>query len=60
MLMGMPKIVKEWTFSFPSELHVGSWSPNGLSNFQKAIAKVNTHLLEKFFISLESYWNLDV
>jgi hypothetical protein len=38
----------------------GSWSPGGLPNLQSAIAKVKTHRLEEFFISLESYWNVDV
>jgi hypothetical protein len=40
--------------------HVGSWSPNGLLNFQNAIARVKTHHLEKKFISLKSYWNLNI
>jgi hypothetical protein len=35
--------------------HVGSWSPNGLPNLQKAIARVKTQWLEDFFISLERY-----
>jgi hypothetical protein len=35
--------------------HVGSWSPIGLSNLQKVIAKVKTPHLEKFFISLKNY-----
>jgi hypothetical protein len=34
--------------------HFGNWSPNGLSNFQKTISKVKTHLIEGFFISLKS------
>jgi hypothetical protein len=29
--------------------------PNGLPNIQNAIAGVKIHLLEEFFISLESY-----
>ncbi len=40
--------------------HFGSWSPNGLLNFQRAIAGVKTHWIEKFLISLESSWNLNV
>jgi hypothetical protein len=33
---------------------------NGLPNFQSEISGVKTHWLEKFFISLENYWNVDV
>jgi hypothetical protein len=40
--------------------HFGSWSPNGLLNFQKAIVEVKTHWIKMFLISLESSWNLDV
>jgi hypothetical protein len=40
--------------------HVGSWSPSGLSNFQRAIVGVKTQWIERFFISLEKYWNVDV
>jgi hypothetical protein len=29
--------------------------PNGVPNFQSTIAKVKTHCLEEFFISLENY-----
>jgi hypothetical protein len=28
--------------------HVGSWSPNGLSNLQIAITRVKTHRLKDF------------
>jgi len=38
----------------------GSWSLGGLPNLQRAIAKVKTHDIEKFFISLKSYWSVDV
>jgi hypothetical protein len=38
----------------------GSWSPSGLPNLQRAITKVKTPRIEEFFISLESYWSLDV
>jgi hypothetical protein len=37
-----------------------SWSPSGLSNLQRAIAEVKTPRIEKFFISLERYWSVDV
>jgi len=40
--------------------HFGSSSPNGFPNFQRAIIGVKTHWIEKFLISLESSWNLDV
>jgi hypothetical protein len=36
----------------PKELP-GSWSPSGLSNLQKVIARVKTQWIEKFFISLK-------
>jgi hypothetical protein len=35
--------------------HFGSWSPGGLPNLQRAIAKVKPPRIEEFFISLESY-----
>jgi hypothetical protein len=40
--------------------HVGSWSPSGLLNLQRAIIGVKTQWFEKFFISFKSYWNVDV
>jgi hypothetical protein len=40
--------------------HFGSWSPSGLPNLQRAIAKVKAPCIEKFFISLESYWSVYV
>jgi hypothetical protein len=39
---------------------LGVWSPGGLLNFQGAITGVKTQWIEEFFISLESYFNLDV
>jgi hypothetical protein len=38
--------------------HLGSWSLDGLSNLQRAIARVKIHWIEEFFISLEIFWNL--
>jgi hypothetical protein len=55
MFSGMPKSVRELTLTLPSELHVGSWSPNGLLNLQSAIARIKTHFLEELFISLKIY-----
>ncbi len=40
--------------------HFESWNLNGFSNFQKAITKPKTHWIEEFFISLESFWNLNI
>jgi hypothetical protein len=40
--------------------HVGNWSPNGLLNIQRIIARAKTHWIEAFLISLENYWNVDV
>jgi hypothetical protein len=34
---------------------LGIWSPGGLLNLHRAIAKVKTQWIEEFFISLESY-----
>ncbi len=40
--------------------HIGSWSPGGLLNFQRAIVGVKIQWLEEFFISLENPWNVYV
>jgi hypothetical protein len=40
--------------------HFGTWSPNGLPNFQRIIARVKTHWIKLFHISLKSSWNVDV
>jgi len=40
--------------------HFENWSSDGLSNLQRAIAKVKTHWIEEFPISMEISWNLDV
>jgi hypothetical protein len=39
---------------------LGVWTPNGLPNLQRAIAGVKTQCIEKFFISLKNYLNLNV
>ncbi len=39
--------------------HFGNFSSNGLPNFHRAIVGVKTHWIEKFFISLESSWNVN-
>jgi hypothetical protein len=39
--------------------HFVNWSPNELPNLQKAIARVKTHWIKKFFIWMESSWKLD-
>ncbi len=44
-------------------LHIPKWTlvmGIGLSNFQKTILGVNFHWIEKFLISLEISWNLNV
>jgi hypothetical protein len=43
-----------WTFT------LGSWSPDGLPNLQRAIVGVKSHWIEILFILLKNYWNLDV
>jgi predicted RNA-binding protein with PUA domain len=40
--------------------HFGSWSPDGLLNLQRVIARAKTHQIEEFLISLEGSWNLNV
>jgi hypothetical protein len=40
--------------------HFENWSFNGLSNLQRTIATIKTHWIEKFLISLESSWNVDI
>jgi hypothetical protein len=40
--------------------HFGNWSPHGLPNLQKTIARVKTYWIEEFLILLKSSWNLDV
>ncbi len=40
--------------------HFGSWSLGGLPNPHKEIVGVKTHWIDKFVISLESSWNIDV
>jgi hypothetical protein len=40
--------------------NVGSWSPVGLPNLQRAIIEVKTPHIEKFFISLENYQSVNV
>jgi hypothetical protein len=40
--------------------HFGSWSPNGLPNFQRVIVGIKIHLIEAFIISLKISWNVDV
>jgi hypothetical protein len=36
--------------------HFGSWSPDGVPNLQREISRAKNHWIEKFFISLESFW----
>jgi len=40
--------------------HFGGWSPGGLLNVQRTIARVKNQWLNEFFITLKTYWNLDV
>jgi hypothetical protein len=42
------------------ELHFESWTLDGLLNLQRVIARVKTQWLEKFFISMEISWNLNI
>jgi hypothetical protein len=45
---------------FQVNSHFGSWSPDGLLNFQRAIAGVKIHWIKNFLISLKRSWNVDV
>jgi hypothetical protein len=36
------------------------WSLGGLSNLQRAIARVKTQWLEEFLVSLKRSWNINV
>jgi hypothetical protein len=60
MLLGVQKSVKDWTPHSQMSSHFGSWTPNGLPNFQRAISGVKIHWIEKFLISLKSSWNIDL
>jgi hypothetical protein len=40
--------------------HFGSWSLSEPPNLEKPIAKVKTHWIENFLLSLESYWNINL
>jgi hypothetical protein len=60
MFSGVRKSVREWTFTLPRSSQFGSWNLGGFPNFQRAIVRVNTRWIEEFFISLKSYWNVDV
>jgi hypothetical protein len=39
---------------------LGVWSLGGLPNLQRTIVGVKTQQIEKFLISMEIYWNIDV
>jgi hypothetical protein len=56
MLLGVQKNVKERFHTLPSELPFWELELNGFPNFQKVIVGVKTHWIEKFLISLESFW----
>jgi hypothetical protein len=55
----VPQSVGEWRNEHSHSQvssHFGSWNPDGLPDFQREIAKVKTHWIEKFFISLQRSW----
>jgi len=59
----LPRVQKSWGNEPPHSQvssHFESWSPNGLSNLQRVITGVKTYWIEKFLISLESSWNINV
>jgi hypothetical protein len=43
MLLGVQESAREWTPHSQMNSHFGSWSPNGLLNFQRAITRAKTH-----------------
>ncbi len=62
-----PKEAQEWRKVWGNEPShsqgaptLGIWSPDGLLNLRRTIAWVKTQWIEKFLISLESYWNVNV
>jgi hypothetical protein len=40
--------------------HLGSWSSSGFPSFHRVIARVKTQCIDKFLISLEIFYNVDV
>jgi hypothetical protein len=60
MVLRVWESVREWTHTLQLSSHFGSWSFDGFPNFQRAIEEVKNHWIEKFIISLESSWNIDV
>jgi hypothetical protein len=63
MLLGVWECERVWRNEPPHSQvssHFGSWTPNRLLNLERAIARGQPHLIEEFFITLESSWNLDV
>jgi hypothetical protein len=60
MFLGVWESVKEWSFTLQMRSHFGNWSPDGFPNLQKVITSIKTHWIEKFLISLENSWNLNV
>jgi len=64
---GPRKEVQEWKKVWANEpshsqgsFHLGSWSLGGLPNVHRAIARAKTQWIEELFISLKSYWNVNV
>jgi hypothetical protein len=60
MLLGVWKSVREWTRTFLSELSLWELKSQWIFEFSKVIARVKTHWIKKFLISLENSWNADV
>jgi hypothetical protein len=60
MLLGVQRAWGNEPSNSQVNSHVTVGVPKGLSNFQSAIAGVKTPRLEVFFISLESYWSVNV
>jgi hypothetical protein len=73
LALGLPKVSPGVTFHAPGSVgecegmnphtpkvssHFGSWNPNGIQNFQSEIARVKNHWIERFLISLKSFWNV--
>jgi hypothetical protein len=52
--LGVKESVREWTFTLLRELPLWELESDGLTNLQRAIARVKTQWIEDFSIPLES------
>jgi len=60
MFLRVQKNVRKWTFTLPNELPLWELESQWTFESSKEVARVKTHWIEKFLISLESSWNVNV